>query len=334
MTLQAKKLVPLLKVENLSKQFFTKRSLFGKPKEFIPVVDKVSFELFENEILGIAGESGSGKSTLCRLIMNLIAPDSGSIWFDNQEICKNSMLRKNIQMIFQDASDSLNARFTVQELISEPLVIYKVGNQQEQKKKVAYLLDLVGLSKNDLGKYIHEFSGGQKQRIGIARALALSPKIIIADEPTSALDVSIQAQILSLFHNIQTELKISFIFVSHDLHAISLLSQRILVLYLGKVVELGEREEVFCNSQHPYTQILIDSVLRFHPNKKKLLKPIQGEITNFSHLPQGCYFQSRCPYKTTKCERQYPPLEQKIFQKGKEVFAACWNSKQACRTAR
>jgi oligopeptide/dipeptide ABC transporter ATP-binding protein len=319
---------PLLEVKNLCKKFPIHKSLLGRPKQFIPVVEKVSFELFENEIIGVVGESGSGKSTLCRLIMQLIPADSGEIWFQGECIshlkAKQNFLRKNMQMIFQDTQDALNPRFTAEELVIEPLVIHRYKNKEERKKRVRYLFDLVGLSKGDLGKYAHEFSGGQKQRIGIARALALSPKVVVADEPVSALDISIQSQILKLFSDIQKELKISFLFISHDLNVVRKMCQRTLILYLGKIVEFGDCEQIFSNPQHPYTKILIDSILQISPHQKFSIKPIEGEIASFTNLPEGCYFAPRCRYKSSECQ-VYPPLKKKKTPTG-SALVACWNS--------
>lgn len=323
--------IPLLKVENLYKKFPVQKNLLGKPKRFIPAVHDVSFEIFENEILGVVGESGSGKSTLCRLIMQLIAADKGSVFFNGLPILDKKstlLLRKNVQMIFQDASDALNPRFSVEELLLEPLVIHNYKNAQQRKEKVHYLLDLVGLSKSDLGKYSHEFSGGQKQRIGIARALALSPKVVIADEPVSALDVSIQAQILKLFSDIQKELKISFLFVSHDLNVVRAMCQKVLILYLGKMVEFGNCQKIFMQPNHPYTKILIESILQINPSKKSQLKPIQGEIPNFLNIPSGCYFEPRCPYSTERCRKSYPPLEEK-----NNSLVACWHSDKVVKNS-
>ena len=316
----------LLAVENLCKKFPVNKNFFGRPVNFIPAIDNVSFELKENETLAVVGESGSGKSSLCRAILHFFESDSGKILINNKAMPKDKKgklaWRRNIQMIFQDISESLNPRFTVQELVMEPLIVHQYKTKELQKKRVQYLLDLVGFSRRDLIKYPHEFSGGQKQRIGIARALALSPKIIVADEPVSALDISIQNQILKLFDDIQKEFKISYLFVTHDLNVVKKISDRILILYLGKVVEIGDSKKIFTQSSHPYTKLLMDSVLADTPNKRRKLNPIQGDITSFFNLPKGCYFQPRCLFKTKKCE-EYPSLEKK-----KNSFAACWHSEK------
>ena len=319
---------PLLKVKNLSKKFPINKNIFGKPTGYIPAISGVNFDIFENEILGVVGESGSGKSTLCRLVMQLITADEGDIWLDGELISqpkKNLAFRQNMQMIFQDSSDALNPRFSAEELILEPLVIHQYKDKLARKKRVHYLLDLVGLSQSDLGKYSHEFSGGQKQRIGIARALALSPKIIIADEPVSALDISIQVQILKLFSDIQKEFKMSFLFISHDLNVVRKMCQKILILYLGKIVELGDCKDIFVSPNHPYTQVLINSILQPDPNKKKQIKPIVGEIPSFLNLSRGCYFEPRCLYSSDCCKKAYPPLEEKMGYK-KKSLVACWHS--------
>lgn len=323
----------LLKVENITKQFILKQNLFTKNSSVIKVVDDISFQLFENEVVGLVGESGSGKSTVCRLILKLLNLDTGKIWLEGEEIqnlsfSKLKHLRKKIQMIFQDSSDSLNSRFTVKELIQEPLVIHKVGDNNYRNKKILELLELVGLPSSAANKYIHEFSGGQKQRIGIARALVLSPKIIIADEPVSALDVSIQAQILNLLKTIQAEFKISLLIISHDLNVIRFMSQRLMVMYLGKIIESGDCQIIFKNPQHPYTKTLLESILTVSTTKKNL-EPIKGELPSFLAVPSGCYFHPRCQFSDQRCQQQYPPFESKRNkQKKGEQFAACWNSQQ------
>ncbi len=325
----------ILRVENLSKKFPVQKNILTKTSHWIAAASDISFKLSQNETLGLVGESGSGKSTICRLLMNLIKPDKGKIWLENEEITHKSFSqlkphRKKMQMIFQDPSDSLNPRLTIQELIAEPLVIHKVGDASFRQKQIKKLINYVGLAKSSLEKYAHEFSGGQKQRIGIARALALSPKLIIADEPVSSLDLSIQSQILNLLKTIQEELQMSYIFVSHDLHVIRFMSQKLIVLYLGKIVEMGDSHSIFNHPQHPYTQVLIHSILKHSPKERKKLKPIQGEIGDFIALPSGCYFHPRCPYSDEKCRTNYPPLEDKIREKKKknEQWAACWYSKK------
>ena len=319
----------LLKVENLQKKFGIKKGILGKTTNFIYAVDQVSFSLQENQTLGIVGESGSGKSTLCRLILQLINSDKGKIWLEDKEITNLSFrqlkpIRKKMQMIFQDPSDSLNPKMNLLELIEEPLVIYKIKDKAYRYKEVKKLLDLVGLPSSATKKYIHEFSGGQKQRVGIARALALSPKLIIADEPVSALDVSVQAQILNLLKSIQEETKISYLLVSHDLNVIRFMSQNVLVMYLGRVIESGNCDNIFKQPQHPYTKTLIDSILNI--KKKKELKPIKGEIPNFLALPKGCYFNPRCEYATQKCRQQYPPFEKKNSKAINDERVACWHN--------
>ena len=273
----------LLKVENLQKKFGIKKGILGKTTNFIYAVDQISFSLQENQTLGIVGESGSGKSTLCRLILQLINSDKGKIWLEDKEITNLSFrqlkpIRKKMQMIFQDPSDSLNPKMNLLELIEEPLVIYKIKDKAYRYKEVKKLLDLVGLPSSATKKYIHEFSGGQKQRVGIARALALSPKLIIADEPVSALDVSVQAQILNLLKSIQEETKISYLLVSHDLNVIRFMSQNVLVMYLGRVIESGNCDNIFKQPQHPYTKTLIDSILNIKKKKSSNLSKAKFRI--------------------------------------------------------
>ncbi len=330
----------VLRVHNLSKKFSLKKNILAKTSRWITAASGINFQLLSKETLGLVGESGSGKSTICRLLMNLIKPDEGEIWLENEEITHKSFsqlkpYRKKMQMIFQDPSSSLNSRFTVQELITEPLVIHKIGDAIFRQKRVLELINYVGLAKSSLEKFAHEFSGGQKQRIGIARALALSPKIIIADEPVSSLDVSIQAQILNLLKTIQEELQMSYLFVSHDLNVIRFMSQKLIVLYLGKIVEMGDSHSIFTNPKHPYTQVLINSILKNSPKQRKKLKPLVGEVGDFLSLPSGCYFHPLCPYSDEKCRESYPPLENKNSErkigKKKEQFAACWHSKKIKR---
>ena len=323
----------ILRVENLSKKFPVRKNILAKTRQWIAAASEINFQLFRNETLGLVGESGSGKSTICRLLMGLVKPDKGKIWLENEEMTQMSFsqlkpYRKKIQMIFQDPSDSLNPRFTIQELIAEPLVIHKVGDRTSRQKRVAELLNYVGLAKSSLEKYAHEFSGGQKQRVGIARALALAPKLIIADEPVSSLDVSIQAQILNLLKEVQKELQISYLFVSHDLNVIRYMSQKLIVLYLGKIVEMGDSHSIFTRPQHPYTQVLINSILKNSPKKRKKLKPIVGEVDDFLSLPSGCYFHPRCLYSDEKCRENYPPLVEKNVEKKNSQFAACWHSEK------
>jgi len=304
----------LLEVKNLEKRFPVKEGIFQRTKHYVHAVNNISLHLEQEETLGLVGESGSGKSTLGRLIMQLIPPSAGQVQFNDQLLTGLSFRqmmghRQTMQMIFQDPLDSLNSRMTVEQIVSEPLEINKIGTYQERRKKVGELLEVVGVRKTWMDRYPHEFSGGQRQRIGIARALALSPKLIIADEPVSALDVSIQAQILNLLKDLQDEFGISYLFIAHDIHVIRFISHRIAVMYLGKIVEIADSQSISENPKHPYTQALFASVPYPDPNNKLLFKAIEGEIPSMIHPPSGCHFHPRCPHAMERCRRESPQLE-------------------------
>ncbi|MGK0289861.1 MAG: oligopeptide transport system ATP-binding protein [bacterium] len=309
-----KKRVPILDVQNVSKFFPVKKGIFQRTKQYIKAVQKVSLQIFPNETLGLVGESGSGKSTLGRVIMQLLSASEGKVYFLDHELTKLSFsqmanFRQKMQMIFQDPMDSLNARFNIEQIIEEPLLINKVGTSEERKKRVSELMILVGLNPEWVTRYPHEFSGGQRQRIGIARALALSPQLIIADEPVSALDVSIQAQILNLMLDLQNELGVSFLFISHDLHVIRHICDRVAVMYLGQIVELTDSQKIYENPAHPYTKALIESIPNPDPRKKQDFQAIQGEIPSPINPPSGCHFHPRCPKAADKCKKDEPQLE-------------------------
>ncbi len=302
----------ILEVRNLSKFFPIKEGIIQRTRHYVRAVDDVSLDIRENETLGLVGESSSGKSTLGRAIMRLVEPDQGSVKFMGQELIglsfrKMKKVRQGIQMIFQDPLDSLNSRFTVEEIITEPLVINKIGNHKERFARAERLMDVVGLQKDGIHRYPHEFSGGQRQRIGIARALALSPKLIIADEPVSALDVSIQAQVINLMRDLQDEMNISYLFISHDLHVIHHVSNWLAVMYLGKIVEMGASDIIYKSPKHPYTEALLASVPKPRPDAKQEFKAIEGEIPSPINPPPGCHFHPRCPYMIKDC-RQVPPV--------------------------
>ena len=254
----------IVSLKNVSKTFPVGKSLLGKPTKFVHAVNNVSFDVFEGETFSIVGESGCGKSTTGRIINHLLVPDSGEVWFQGKEISKISQdemrpLRKDMQMIFQDPAGSLNPRMRVSELIEEPLIVHTNMSAEERAKVVGELLGIVGLSSKHAGRYPHEFSGGQKQRIGIARALTVNPKLVIADEPISALDVSIQAQVLNLLHRLQEEYKLTYVFISHDLSVVEMISDRIAVMYLGFVVETAPKTQLYANPVHPYTEALLSA---------------------------------------------------------------------------
>ena len=302
----------LVSVKNISKTFSANKGMFGK-KKFVHAVNDVSFDIMPGETFSLVGESGCGKSTTGKLIDHLITPDTGEIWFEGKDISKisdNEMrpLRSDIQMVFQDPYGSLNPRMKVQDLIGEPLLINMTAG--ERLKKVHELLGVVGLSPSHGERYPHEFSGGQRQRIGIARALTVQPKLIIADEPVSALDVSIQAQVLNLLQNLQKEYNLTYLFISHDLSVVEMISDRIGVMYLGTIVETAPKKELYANPRHPYTRALLSAVPIPDPDKKSKRIILQGDLPSPSNPPSGCLFHTRCPHCTEKCKTERPtPVE-------------------------
>ena len=304
----------LVSVKNISKTFAASKGMFAK-KKFVHAVNDVSFDIMPGETFSLVGESGCGKSTTGKLIDHLITPDSGEIWFEGKEISKISQnemrpLRADIQMVFQDPYGSLNPRMKVQDLIGEPLLIHTKMTAGERLKKVHELLNVVGLSASHGERYPHEFSGGQRQRIGIARALTVNPKLIIADEPVSALDVSIQAQVLNLLQHLQEEYNLTYLFISHDLSVVEMISDRIGVMYLGTIVETADKKELYAHPKHPYTRALLSAVPIPDPEKKSKRIILQGDLPSPSNPPSGCLFHTRCPHCTEKCRTQRPePVE-------------------------
>ena len=301
----------LLKVSNLKKYFPITSGLFSSSTGYVKAVDDISLSIEENEVLGLVGESGCGKSTAGKSILRLIEPTSGQITFKGQDILaltgpELKSMRRNMQIIFQDPLSSLNPRMNVGKIIEEPFLIHGIGDREERKKRIGQLLDKVGLPSNVINRYPHEFSGGQCQRIGIARALALNPKLIIADEPVSALDVSIQGQIINLMIELKNDFDLSYLFISHDLSVVKHISDRIAVMYLGKIVELGPSNDVCSNPLHPYTKALL-SVVPTPTIKKSHSKTIlSGDVSSPSNLPSGCVFKSRCKYAKEECDRKHP----------------------------
>jgi len=314
----------LLEVHGLKKYFEVSNGL-GK-KQLLKAVDGVDFSVFEGETLGIVGESGCGKSTTGNLLMNLLDKTEGTIIFngvDMDQLSKEELrkTRADIQMIFQDPFSSLNPRMRVVDIIGEPLKTHKKMKKQEILNEVYELMDAVGLDRSYGKRYPHEFSGGQRQRIGIARAIALRPKLIICDEPVSALDVSIQAQILNLLISLQKRFKLTFIFIAHGLPAVKYISNRIAVMYLGKIVEITNREKLFQNPMHPYTASLVSAVPLPDPfireNRERII--LEGDIPSNVDLPTGCRFHTRCPYAKEKCSLEEPVL----IEREKEHLVAC-----------
>ncbi|ADQ06599.1 oligopeptide/dipeptide ABC transporter, ATPase subunit [Caldicellulosiruptor hydrothermalis 108] len=301
----------LIEVKNLKKYFPVKMGL-GK-KAYIKAVDDVSFFIKKGETLGLVGESGCGKSTTGRTIIRLYEPTSGQIIFKGEDITKKDMLpyRKSMQMIFQDPYASLNPRMTVGDIIGEPLEIHNIAKGNEKKERVQELLRLVGLSSEHANRYPHEFSGGQRQRIGIARALAVEPEFIICDEPISALDVSIQAQIVNMLEDLQQQLGLTYLFIAHDLSMVKHISSRVGVMYLGKLVELAESNELYSNPLHPYTQALLSAIPIPDPkiSKERTRIILEGDVPSPLNPPTGCRFRTRCKYAFDRCKEEEPVLK-------------------------
>ena len=305
----------LVSVKNVTKTFLVGKTLLGKPDKFVHAVNNVSFDIYKGETFSVVGESGCGKSTTGRLINHLLMPDSGEIWFDGQRIDQMTQaqvrpLRKEMQMIFQDPAGSLNPRMRVEDLVEEPLLIHTNMTKAERMKEVHKLLEIVGLSAKHAKRFPHEFSGGQKQRIGIARALTVKPKLIIADEPISALDVSIQAQVLNLLHELQTSFDLTYMFISHDLSVVEMISDRIAVMYLGFIVEMAPKEMIYNNPSHPYTQALLSAVPIPDPGRKKERIILEGDIPSTVNLPEGCPFATRCKYCKPECMKTKPEAKE------------------------
>lgn len=305
----------VLKVENLKVHFPVKGGLFTK-KQVVKAVDGVSFEIYPRETFGLVGESGCGKSTTGRAIVKLYEPTSGTVYYHGEDVTKIkgshlAEFRRNVQMIFQDPYASLNPRMTVGEIIREPMDIHHIFNtKEEREQRVRELLDIVGLKPDHIRRYPHEFSGGQRQRIGIARTLALNPQFIVCDEPISALDVSIQAQVINLLEHIQKEMGVSYLFIAHDLSMVKHISDRIGVMYLGNLVEIGDSDDVYHRPLHPYTQALLSAVPipdpRVAREKKRIV--LEGELPSPLDTPSGCVFRTRCPNATERCAREKPGM--------------------------
>ncbi len=315
---------PLLVVKDLKKYFPIKGGIFQKTTGYVYAVDGVNFRLHEGESLGLVGESGCGKSTTARAVLRLIEPTGGEVFFEGMDICQmdqNAMraIRRNMQIVFQDPYASLDPRRTVEQIIGEPLIVFHIGSKKERKERIAYLLEKVGLSPEHARRYPHEFSGGQRQRIGIARALAVNPKLIIGDEPVSALDVSIQAQVINLLEDLQKEFKLSYIIIAHDLAVVEHICDRIAVMYLGGIVELARDKDLYTSPRHPYTIALLSAVPIPDPGIFKRRIILEGDVPNPVHPPQGCHFHTRCPQKKEGCEMNIP----KLVEIGDGHFVAC-----------
>lgn len=304
---------PILAVESLSKHFVVRRSLFGKPLAQVAAVNDVSFEIAPGETLAFVGESGCGKSTLGRLVLRLIEPSAGTVRFDGADIgtldaVSLRLARRHMQMIFQDPYAALNPRMTVMEILSEPLMLHGIVERKNQPARVAELMRLVGLKPEQAARYPHEFSGGQRQRIVIARALAVEPKLIVCDEAVSALDVSIRAQILNLLSDLQDRLGVAYLFISHDFAVVKHIAQRVAVMYLGSIVEIGEAETLFASPRHPYTQALLSAIPIADPGGAANSVKLEGDVPSALSLPSGCAFHTRCPHAAPVCMEQRPVL--------------------------
>jgi oligopeptide transport system ATP-binding protein len=320
---------PLLEVRDLRKSFAVAPGPLGGRHLKLRAVDGVSFTLQEGETLGLVGESGCGKSTTGKLILRLLEPDSGQVLFRGQDLLQLPTsrlrpLRRQLQMIFQDPYSSLSPRMRVGDIVGEPLRIHDLGHGREIDREVVRLLNTVGLGEEHVNRFPHEFSGGQRQRIGIARALAVQPKLIVADEPVSALDLSIQAQVVNLLQDIQQEFGLTYIFIAHDLSVIEHISDRVAVMYLGRIVELAMADELYRAPRHPYTEALLNAVPIPDPTRRRQHELLKGEVPSPICPPPGCHFQPRCPYAREICANLDPPLE----DKGGGHLAACHFSEE------
>ena len=314
----------LLNVNDLVKSFSLKKTNFFQETRHVYAVNGVSFSLKKGETLGLVGESGCGKTTTGRAILRLIEPTSGSIYFEGQDIAKFKehelkAFRRNAQMIFQDPYASLNPRMTVGDIVGEPLLVHGMGTKAQRTDQVAEVLEKVGLEADYMKRFPHEFSGGQRQRIGVARVLTLNPKLIIADEPVSALDVSIQAQIINLLVNLQDEYQLSYLFVSHDLAVVEHISNRVAIMYLGKIVEIAPGNNIYRRPRHPYTQALLSAIPIPDPRAALERTILQGDLPSPANPPSGCTFRTRCPHAIKVCSQEIPEM----IEVSQEHYAAC-----------
>jgi len=306
---------PFLVVRDLKKYFPVRKGFWSGERAEVRAVDGVSFAIGQGETLGLVGESGCGKSTAARLILRLLEPTAGEVYFGKTAVFKANkeemrQLRRKMQIVFQDPYSSLDPRMSVKEIVGEGLVIHRLARGKEKTDRVVELLEMVGLGPEHLGRYPHEFSGGQRQRIGIARALAVGPELLIADEPVSALDVSIQAQVINLFEDLQKELGLTYLFIAHDLRVVKHISDRVAVMYLGQIVELAESDELYRNPLHPYTQALLSAIPVTDPKTKRQRIILEGDPPSPIQVPAGCRFHPRCPKRFDRCDTEAPVLRE------------------------
>ena len=319
---------PLLEVRNLKKHFYSTTGVLRRAVRTVKAVDDVSFAAYAGETIGLVGESGCGKTTVAKSILRAIQPTSGEILFQDNgrtvdiaqlEKAELKQIRRNIQLIFQDPFSSLNPRQRVRDIIGEPLLVNDVARGKALETRVSQLMEAVGLRPEYMIRYPHAFSGGQRQRIGIARALALNPKLVICDEPVSALDVSIQAQILNLLNDLQDDLGLTYLFISHDLGVVQHICDRVAVMYVGRIVEVAPTKTLFKTPRHPYTEALLSASPKPHPRYRGKTRILTGEVPNASFTTSGCYFYPRCSYRRDICATVYPPLQPIDEQSGRMV---------------
>ena len=315
---------PLLQVDGLVKHFAARRDILGRARGAIRAVDAVDFSVMPGETLALVGESGCGKSTTGRLVLRLIEPDAGAIRFDGLNVlgltsAEMRALRRNMQIVFQDPYASLNPRMTVGQMLAEPLAVHGLAAGAEREERVAELLRVVGLAPHHARRYPHEFSGGQRQRIGIARALAVEPKLLVCDEPVSALDVSVRAQVVNLLKDLQSRFALSYIFISHDLALVKHIADRVAVMYLGKIVELAHKNSLFAAPHHPYTQALLSAIPLPEPRHVRQRMMLEGDVPSAHAVPPGCRFHTRCPHAQERCRTDAPAFS----DDGSGHFTAC-----------